>query len=321
MISIIVPSVRTRTVADTIAAILAQTDTDWELIISDQSGTDSILSILNDFSDSRIRRIPCPGRGASQARNFGILHARGDILAFTDDDCRPRPDWVSTIRHLFDEDPELWMATGSLVAAQGSIRGLTCGTGYVPQERRAKPSEGGGRVYSVTANAAYRRLAFERAGPFDICLSPGTEFFGGEEDDHGRRMELFNPVLLQTPHLEVEHTHGMRVGLQAVWELSRKYAVSVGAVAGKVTLLSGEGKMLVWAETRLATTGVFRRSPVSTARSMFRAYFVWKGYHRVLKYYSVDKNLRLLIPNGMTVETLYEPIHTLLDYHLPLAAA
>ena len=41
----------------------------------------------------------------------------------------------------------------------------------------------------------------------------------------------------------------------------------------------------------------------------------------MLKYYSVDKNLRLLIPNGMTVETLYEPIHTLLDYHLPLAAA
>lgn len=110
MISVVVPSVRSDTVTDTIAAILEQTD-----------------PILDQSADPRIRRVVCPGRGASPARNFGVLHAGGDLIAFTDDDCRPRQDWIAAIREIF-QDPQIWMATGSLVRAgfawQGYFRVL-----------------------------------------------------------------------------------------------------------------------------------------------------------------------------------------------------
>ena len=246
-----------------------------------------------------------------------MVAAKYELIAFTDDDCRPREDWIATIRRLFAEDPDLWMATGSLVAPVGAHGRLQAGAGYVPELRRARPSAGQARIYSVTANAAYRRAAFEKAGPFDVCLSPGTEFFGGEEDDHGRRMELFDPVLLQTPLLEVEHTHGVRSGLKAVWDLSRKYAYSEGAVAGKQTLLSEDGDLLVRAQISQAYRGFFSRSPVATLRSFIRAYFIRRGYARVLEQYRVDQELRLLVPLGASLPQLYAAVPTLLNYRLP----
>ena len=300
MMSVVVPSVRSNTVGHTVSAILEQTDADWELIVSDQSGTDALVPILERFADPRVRRVICPGRGASQARNFGVLHAACDIIAFTDDDCRPRPDWLATIRQLFSGEPDLWMATGSLVAPPVKLPLLHTGT-YVPQERRARPSDGGERIYSVTANAAYRRVAFEKAGPFDVCLSPGTEFCGGEEGDHGDRMEMFDPILLQTPRLEVEHTYGLRTGFKEVWALRRNYAISVGAAAGKRTLLYGDGRRLVWHETNAALKCAFRRSPMNTVRSLARAYYVWKAYRHLLGHYNVERQKHLLVPHGEVV--------------------
>ena len=316
VISIVVPSIRSSTVADTIAAVLEQSDPDWELIIADQSRTEALVSLLAQYADPRIRRVACPGRGAALARNFGVLHASRDLIAFTDDDCRPRRDWVAVMREIF-QDPEVWMATGSLVAPPISLRGLYAGADYVPPERRARPSEQGERIYSVTANAVYRKTAFERAGPFDVCFSPGTELFGGEEDDHGCRMELFDPVLVQTPRLEVEHTHGVRFGFKAVWDLRRKYAISTGALAAKQTLLRGDGKRLAWQETKTALAGLPRRSPLTTCRSVSRAWFVWQGYYRVLRNYTVDQELRLLVPRGTSLQQVYQDIPALVDYRLP----
>ena len=317
LISIVVPSVRSGTIADTIAAVVEQTDQDWELIISDQSGTEALLPMLEKLGDPRVRRAACPGRGASRARNFGVTQAQGDIIAFTDDDCRPRPNWVQTIRHVMEDDPDLWMATGSLVAPPIKPSGLYTGGDYIPEPRRARPSEGLERIYSVTANAAYRRIAFEKAGPFDVCFSPGTALFGGEEDDHGQRMELFDPFFLQTPLLEVEHTHGLRVGFKAVWDLRRKYAISTGALAAKRTLLGGDGQRLVQQELKLAVEGFGRRSPLNTVRGLSRAYFVRQAYRQVLRTYTVDQNLQLLLPQGVHLEQLYESLETLLDYQLP----
>lgn len=317
MISIVIPSVRSNTINDTIAAIVAQTDRDWELIVSDQSGNDSLIAHIEKWGDSRIQRVCCPGRGASMARNFGILHTQSDLIAFTDDDCCPRPNWIATIRSLFAEEPDLWMATGSIVPPPVMPPPPCVCPGHVPEERRARPSEGKAIIYSVTANAIYRREAFEKAGPFDICLSPGTEFYGGEEADHGTRMDLFDPVLLQTPRLEVEHTHGVRVGAKAAWNIKRNYAVSIGGVAGKQEQLKGMrtgGLKVAW-QNALADAG--RRSPQEAIRAIVRATYIYQGYRRLMEGYTVDRRLQLLVPHGKNLQDLYKPIAPLLNYQLP----
>ena len=55
-------------------------------------------------SDPRLRVIDERRRGISPARNAGLAAARGDLVAFTDDDAVPDPAWISAIVDVFDAD-------------------------------------------------------------------------------------------------------------------------------------------------------------------------------------------------------------------------
>ena len=73
-------------------AFLAQTYTDFELIIVDDRSSDDIQEVIRTFTDPRIRVIRHEAnRGAAAARNTGISEARGEYIAFLDDDdeCMP----------------------------------------------------------------------------------------------------------------------------------------------------------------------------------------------------------------------------------------
>jgi glycosyltransferase involved in cell wall biosynthesis len=57
-------------------------------------------TLSNDFSCRYVRQ---PSNlGLSAARNRGIAEARGDVIAFTDDDCAPRPDWLRQLLNAWD---------------------------------------------------------------------------------------------------------------------------------------------------------------------------------------------------------------------------
>ncbi len=64
----------------------------YEVILVDDGSTDVTPEIAESFPG--IRRIRQENRGLSVARNTGIEAARGEIVAFTDADCRPDPDWL-----------------------------------------------------------------------------------------------------------------------------------------------------------------------------------------------------------------------------------
>lgn len=94
MISCIIPTYnRSVLLEDAIASILVQSYTDWELIIVDDQSTDNTKDLINKYlvRDSRIKYFKNPGKGGSSARNYGIKKAKGDYIAFLDDDdvCLP----------------------------------------------------------------------------------------------------------------------------------------------------------------------------------------------------------------------------------------
>lgn len=74
--------------AECVDSILAQTDTDWELIASDDASADRSVEILKAYADPRIRVIRNQGpRGIFQNLNNAIRHAAGDyIQIFNQDD-------------------------------------------------------------------------------------------------------------------------------------------------------------------------------------------------------------------------------------------
>ena len=65
---------------------------DYEVILIDDGSTDATPQIAQLFTN--IRYIRQPNRGLSAARNAGIAAATGEIIAFTDSDCRADEDWL-----------------------------------------------------------------------------------------------------------------------------------------------------------------------------------------------------------------------------------
>jgi len=67
------------------------------IVVADGCAVDS-GSVVADFCGPlRLRWIQAPHGGPAAARNLGLAAARGEIAAFTDDDCRPRPGWVRAL--------------------------------------------------------------------------------------------------------------------------------------------------------------------------------------------------------------------------------
>jgi glycosyltransferase involved in cell wall biosynthesis len=86
-VSVIVPVYNVeRYIVQTIRSVLAQTYSDFELIIVDDESPDRSLELCREFSDPRIRIIRQKNRGLAGARNTGIRYAQGDYIALLDSD-------------------------------------------------------------------------------------------------------------------------------------------------------------------------------------------------------------------------------------------
>src|SRR5262245_51141849 len=87
---------------DRVAAL--RTEVPWELIVVDNGSSDGSGDLVERFLAAgrlvgKLVREPRPGLG--RARNAGIAGSRGEILAFTDDDCYPREDFLDRLVETF----------------------------------------------------------------------------------------------------------------------------------------------------------------------------------------------------------------------------
>jgi len=87
-ISVIVPTYnRADLISETIESILDQTYKNFELIIVDDGSTDNTEEVIRKFKDNRIKYIKTDNWGApARPRNIGIKKAKGEYIAFCDDD-------------------------------------------------------------------------------------------------------------------------------------------------------------------------------------------------------------------------------------------
>jgi O-antigen biosynthesis protein len=80
----------------------------YEVLVVDDGSTDQVPSIAQSFPT--VRYIHQEHAGLSVARNRGMAEARGEIIAYTDDDCRADADWLLYLSQGFAE--EQWSAAG-----------------------------------------------------------------------------------------------------------------------------------------------------------------------------------------------------------------
>jgi|CXWL01.1.fsa_nt_gi glycosyltransferase involved in cell wall biosynthesis len=117
--SIIIPTYnRPGQLADCLAA-LAQLDYPpdrFEVLVVDDGGAVSPASVVDRFQKHlAIKLIRQANAGPGSARNTGAKNAKGQILAFTDDDCLPQPGWLRTLAMRFLSAPDSVIVGGHVV--------------------------------------------------------------------------------------------------------------------------------------------------------------------------------------------------------------
>ena len=107
--SLIVSTIgRERELKQLLTSLAGQTFQDFEVIIADQSGGNSVVGMLQEFPHRlQLRHCRMDVRGSSRGRNFGWSLAGGEILNFPDDDCTWPPDLLARVSALFDDQPSL----------------------------------------------------------------------------------------------------------------------------------------------------------------------------------------------------------------------
>lgn len=94
LVSIVIPMYNAeKTIKLCLDAVFKQDYPEFEVIVVDDCSKDNSLEIVQNYN-ARYIRMP-ENRGPAEARQEGARNANGEIIAFTDSDCVPHPDWLS----------------------------------------------------------------------------------------------------------------------------------------------------------------------------------------------------------------------------------
>jgi GT2 family glycosyltransferase len=136
---------------------------DMEVVVVDDGSRDGTWEYLQErrtsapFPLRAIRR--STAGGPATARNEGWRSAGGDLILFTDDDCRPAPDWVRTVLDVFDSDPGVDLVQGRTEPRREEWEG----SGPFARTLLVVDEDG----YYATCNMGYRRSVLEELDGFD----------------------------------------------------------------------------------------------------------------------------------------------------------
>lgn len=153
-----------RFLAEAVESALAQTVTDWELLIIDDGSSDDTLRVAARFDDSRIRYVKSDRLGQSRAKNLGIDLARGEFIAFLDADDAWLPEKLEKQLLLFTAEVGVVFSRRSLM--DDSSRPLPARL-PAPFPRGHVLSQMFSQNFVCFSSAIVRREVFSRVGRFD----------------------------------------------------------------------------------------------------------------------------------------------------------
>jgi GT2 family glycosyltransferase len=189
------------------------------LVVDNAPTSDDTAALVARYPEVRYVREERPG--LDWARNRAIAEARGELIAFTDDDVTVDPGWVGALVQAF-ADPEVMAVTGLVEPAEletpaqllfeeygGFGRGYERRAYRVHGEagERAARYHGGAGMFGTGANMAFRVSLFDRIGPFDPALDVGTVTNGGGDLEMFFRTLKEGHTLVYEPAALVRHWH------------------------------------------------------------------------------------------------------------------
>ncbi|HYB41047.1 MAG TPA: glycosyltransferase [Candidatus Methylomirabilis sp.] len=199
-VSVIVPTRdRPGPLAACLAALAEGFPAHAETIVVSDGGAQDLRPVVAPFVERlRLRLLAIEHAGPAAARNRGLELACGDIVAFTDDDCRPHPGWVATLAGGVSLSPPRAVGGTTLNGLPGSVYAdteqlvlnlLSRHDRAVTRRERLLPSN----------NLAFPREPLRRLGGFD------ERFRTAEDRELCRRWASAGFALGRVPAAVVEH--------------------------------------------------------------------------------------------------------------------
>ncbi len=154
-----------------------------EIIVANNGSSDDTDAQLATWrQDARHHLLTTDRPGKSSALNEALRHARGDILAFLDDDEEVASNWLASIALFFAEHDEYAAGMGRVLPPAAGVESTDLA--LAARYRTIAFFDGGDQVHDKQTlqggNMAIRREVFAKVGGFDERLGPGAS--GAWED-------------------------------------------------------------------------------------------------------------------------------------------
>ncbi|HEV2522836.1 MAG TPA: glycosyltransferase [Candidatus Acidoferrales bacterium] len=207
---------RSKTLASALnsaAALVLPESIDWEVLVVDNNSNDQTREVATDFCTrhpGRFRYQFEPQPGLSHARNAGIREAKGDIIAFMDDDVIVEPAWLQNLTANLHNGE--WAGVGGRVFPEWNCP--PPGWLLLDQWYALGPLPNfnfGSEACELTeppfgANMAFRKTMFEKHGGFrtDLGRRPNS-LMSNEDTEFGGRLLATGERLRYEPSAIVYH--------------------------------------------------------------------------------------------------------------------
>ncbi|MBF0186641.1 MAG: glycosyltransferase [Magnetococcales bacterium] len=205
-VSVVVPTRdRPELLRQALLALLELDPAPEEILVVDQSSGTESREIVMQFEAELLSYLPSSEKGLSRARNVGIRQAKGEVIAFIDDDCISPPDWLqqACIAKLHHPNSVAWI--GDVHHGPDALSSLTelteKGTRSITIKGRSNPwyrSPNGG-------NSFFMKSVLQKVGGFDEQLGQGSRFPGAEDGDILYRILKQGEAITYAPSIRIAH--------------------------------------------------------------------------------------------------------------------
>jgi glycosyltransferase involved in cell wall biosynthesis len=292
---------------DSLAASIVPEPVEWEVLIVDNNSHDQTRGVIEEYCrrfPGRFRYILELQQGKSYALNTGIREARGEILAFTDDDVTVEPDWLQNLTaDLYNAQwggsggrilpertvsPPPWLALEGPLSQLGALCAY-CDPGDAPGDLKRPP---------YGANMAVRRVMFDRYGCFRLDLGPRADSKITFEDiEFGGRLMAGGERLRYVPAAVVYHEINEN-------RLRKDYFMEWWFDFGRGQVREARSKLGLGKTLRILARTLFSTLnwllSFDPQRRFYRKCRVWYGAGRIFEIYGLTTHLSPPLAQGET---------------------
>lgn len=277
---------RPRLLTAAVQSVLAQTlpTSDYEVVVVDNGDDHDTRQAIEALAAPNLRLLTEPILGLTRARNLGIAEARGDLIAFLDDDAAAEPDWLGNlvaayrglegrhaviggpVRPAWEAQPPKWLRGHLLTFLTVLDYGDSSQECRLPEE----PLYG--------CNMAVPRATFEAVGGFSARLGrAGSRLMSSDDVELQLRVRAAGGVIVYEPKAAVRH-HIPASRLTARWFLRRLFAQGVSDAIMRRELARGDAASGPYLPPLGARIGRAARTPSPMLGALGLAYVAGAVY-------------------------------------------